>query len=676
MLQTTAPACPNLFSPVTLGKLTLPNRALMGSMHTGLEERPTLESLAAFHAERVRGGVGLIVTGGIAPNPEGAVYPGAAAMTGEAEAERHRVVTRAVHAEGGRILMQILHAGRYAFGKAAVAPSAIRAPISPITPRALTEEEVEGQIADFARAARLAVEAGYDGVEVMGSEGYLINQFMAPRTNQREDAWGGDAARRRRFGVEAVRAVREAMGPDPVLIFRLSMLDLVEGGSPWEDVVAMAREVEAAGATAINTGIGWHEARIPTIAASVPRGAFTWVTQKMVGEVAIPLITSNRINTPEVAEAALDGTGIDMVSMARPFLADAGFLAKARDGEGHRIAPCIACNQACLDHTFELKTASCIVNPRAGHETELVIMPAEARKSVAVIGAGPAGLAAALTASERGYSVTLFEASDRIGGLMTLAARVPGKEEFGPLLRWYEAEVEASGIALRLNTRATLEDLADFDEVVIASGTTPRDPALPGQDAPHVLGFEEALTTPARPGERVAIVGAGGIGFDVATYLTGDAEPEGSAMAWASSWGIGDPEDCTGGLSGAGDTARSSVAVTLMQRRPGAPGKTLGRTTGWIHRSTLRKRGVTMLGGVTYDEIVPEGIRVSLADGTRRLIEADRVILCAGQVSRRDLADALVSMGRTVHVIGGADKAAELDAKRAINQGTRLAAAL
>ena len=667
---------PNLFAPLTLGKLTLPNRALMGSMHTGLEERPTLERLAAFYGERARGGVGLIVTGGIAPNIEGAVYPGAAAMMSEDDAAKHRVVTDAVHAEGGRILMQILHAGRYAFGKDAVAPSAVRAPISPITPRALGSDEIEAQIADFARAARLAIAAGYDGVEVMGSEGYLINQFMAARTNQRDDDWGGDAERRRRFGVEVVRAVRDAMGDDPVLIYRLSMLDLVDGGSPWKDVVAMARDVEAAGASAINTGIGWHEARIPTIATSVPRAAFTWVTQKMVGEVSVPLITSNRINTPEVAEAALDGTGISMVSMARPFLADADFMAKARDGRAGRITPCIACNQACLDHTFELKTASCIVNPRAGHETELVITPAETPKSVAVVGAGPAGLAAALTASDRGHSVTLFEAGDKIGGLMQLAARVPGKEEFVPLLEWFASEVERSRITLRLNASASVDDLAEFDEVVIATGTTPRDPAIPGQAAEHVMSFEEALTTPATPGERIAIVGAGGIGFDVATYLTADAEAGDEVGAWSQSWGIGDPAEHTGGLTGSEPEQRSAVDVTLMQRRPGGLGKTLGRTTGWIHRSTLKKRGVAMMGGVTYDEITPDGLRVTASDGQERLVEADRVILCAGQVSRRDLADALIAAGRSVHVIGGADKAAELDAKRAINQGTRLAATL
>ncbi|MEL7344694.1 MAG: FAD-dependent oxidoreductase, partial [Pseudomonadota bacterium] len=663
-------------SPIGQRKAAQHHGAVMGSMHTGLEEQPTLDRLAAFYAERARGGVDLIVTGGIAPNGEGAVYPGAASMTCEADAQKHRVVTQAVHDHGGHICMQILHAGRYAFGKDAVAPSAIRAPISPITPRALETDEIETQIADFARAARLAVEAGYDGVEVMGSEGYLINQFMAARTNQRDDDWGGDAARRRRFGVEVVRAVRDAMGDDPVLIFRLSMLDLVDGGSPWTDVVSMAKEVERAGATAINTGIGWHEARIPTIATSVPRGAFTWVTEKMVGEVSVPLITSNRINTPEVAEAALADTGIAMVSMARPFLADADFMSKARDDQSARITPCIACNQACLDHTFELKTATCIVNPRAGHETELIIAPAQLPKSIAVVGAGPAGLSAALTASQRGHRVTLFEAGDQLGGLMQLAARVPGKEEFIPLLAWFKAEIQASDIAVRLNTTAMPEDLDEFDEVIVATGTTPRDPGIQGQSAAHVQGFEAALATPAKPGERVAIVGAGGIGFDVATYLTADVEPAEDVQSWSASWGIGDPRDHKAGLTGTSPDQKSDVEVTLMQRRAGGLGKRLGRTTGWIHRSTLRKRGVTMMGGVRYDEITPQGLRVTVNDTEELLIKADRIILCAGQVSRRDLADALVAKGRTVHVIGGADKAAELDAKRAINQGTRLAATL
>lgn len=664
---------PNLFRTIKIGATTLPNRVIMGSMHTGLEEEPTLERLAAFYVERARGGVGLIVTGGIAPNPEGAVYPGAAAMMTDEDAERHKVVTDAVHAEGGRIIMQILHAGRYAFGNDAVAPSAIRAPISPVVPNELSGEHVEKQIADFANAARLAVVAGYDGVEIMGSEGYLINQFMAARTNQRDDDWGGDARRRRRFGVEVVRAVRAALGRDVLLVYRLSMLDLVPGGSIWADVVAMAKDVEAAGANVINTGIGWHEARVPTIAASVPRAAFTWVTEKMVGEVGIPLVTSNRINTPEIAEAALDGTGISMVSMARPFLADADFVLKARNGNAGRIAPCIACNQACLDHTFELKTASCIVNPRAGHETELVLEPAEAQKRIAVVGAGPAGLAAALAASKRGHRVDLFEGGEAVGGLMRLAARVPGKEEFAPLLDWFEGELDASTVSVHLKTKVSANDLVAFDEVIVATGTTPRDPGLPGQDGPNVQGYAEALMAPVTPGERVAIVGAGGIGFDVATYLTGDAEP--GKEEWAKSWGVFDPELHAGGLWDARVDERSAVSVVLLQRRPGTPGKALGRTTGWIHRSVLRKRGVRMIGGVTYNEITPEGLKITTKDGPE-FVDADRVVLCAGQLSERSVADALVAKGKTVHVIGGADRAAELDAKRAIDQGTRLAARL
>ncbi|MFB7644063.1 FAD-dependent oxidoreductase [Streptomyces sp. NPDC056084] len=671
-------AYPHLLSPLDLGFTTLPNRVLMGSMHVGLEEAENgFERMAAFYAERARGGVGLMVTGGIAPNDAGRPYPGGARLTTEAEAAQHRVVTEAVHREGGRIAMQILHFGRYAYHEDLVAPSALQAPISPYVPNALSDDEVERTVEDFVRAAGLARSAGYDGVEIMGSEGYLINEFIAGATNRRTDRWGGSYENRMRFPVEIVRRTRERLGPDFIIIYRLSMLDLVPGGSTFDEVTALAQAIEAAGATIINTGIGWHEARIPTIATSVPRGAYTWVTKKLMGSVSIPLITSNRINTPEVAEQLLAEGRADMVSMARPFLADPEFVAKAGAGRPETINTCIGCNQACLDHTFSGKITSCLVNPRACHETELVLTPTKLRKRLAVVGAGPAGLAFAVSAAGRGHAVTLFDAADRIGGQLNIAKRVPGKEEFDETLRYYRTQLELLGVDVELNTEVSAADLipGGWDEIVIATGVTPRAPGIPGSDHPSVVTYLDVLRDGAPVGERVAVVGAGGIGFDVAEFLTdgGDAASL-DAETYFRQWGVDTTYGERGGLRAA-ERPKPPRQVHLLQRKTTKVGAGLGKTTGWIHRTELKHRGVTMVPGVRYDRIDDEGLHITV-DGTSTVLPVDTVVLCTGQEPRRGLYEELSAAGATVHLIGGADVAAELDAKRAIDQGTRLAAAL
>ncbi|GAB5433846.1 MAG: NADPH-dependent 2,4-dienoyl-CoA reductase [Epibacterium sp.] len=673
-------AYPHLLAPLNLGFTTLKNRVLMGSMHTGLEETRDWNRVAEFYAARARGGVALMVTGGIGPNLEGSVLPGAAMMTTEKDVENHSVVTRAVHEAGGKIAMQILHAGRYAYGPKCVAPSPVKSPISPFPPTELDEEGIEKQISDIVNAARLAQEAGYDGVEIMGSEGYFLNQFLVTHTNKREDRWGGSYENRMRLPVEVVRRVREAVGPEFILIYRLSMIDLVPNGSTFEEVVQLAKAVEAAGATIINTGIGWHEARIPTIATSVPRAAFAWVTQKLMGQVSIPVITSNRINTPEVAEDVLAQGCADMVSMARPMLADADFVAKAAAGRGDEIAPCIACNQACLDHTFGGKLTSCLVNPRACHETELTLTPAETIKSVGIVGAGPAGLSTALAAAERGHKVTLFDAADEIGGQLNMAKQVPGKEEFWGLVDWYRTMIAKAGVTLELGRRVDAADLKDFNEVIIATGVTPRDPHIPGQDHPSVLSYIDVLRHKAPVGEKVAVIGAGGIGFDVSEYLLHEGEsPAESLPLWMREWGVTDPADYRSGLAPEGPQPEAPARkVTLLQRKAERHGKRLGKTTGWIHRATLKMKDVEFVGGVNYERIDDDGLHVSFGEARENptVIKADNIVLCAGQVSERSLADKLAEMGITAHVIGGADVAAELDAKRAINQGTRLAATL
>ncbi|GGV58684.1 NADPH-dependent 2,4-dienoyl-CoA reductase [Streptomyces griseoloalbus] len=667
---------PHLLTPLDLGFTTLPNRVLMGSMHVGLEEAEGgFSRMAEFYAARARGGVGLIVTGGIAPNDEGRPYEGGARLTTEAEADQHRAVTAAVHREGGRIAMQILHFGRYAYHRDLVAPSPLQAPISPYPPRELTDAEVERTIDDYARAARLARQAGYDGVEIMGSEGYLINEFIARQTNHRTDRWGGSYENRMRFPVEIVRRVREAVGEDFIVIYRLSMLDLVPGGSTLDEVITLAKAVEAAGATLINTGIGWHEARIPTIATSVPRGAYTWVTKRLMGEVAVPLVTTNRINTPELAEQLLAEGCADMVSMARPMLADPDFVAKAADGRPEAINTCIGCNQACLDHTFSGQITSCLVNPRACHETELVLSPTRRRKRVAVVGAGPAGLACAVSAAERGHDVTLFDAASEIGGQLNVARKVPGKQEFDETLRYFRTRLTELAVDVRLETRVTADDLTGHDEVVVATGVTPRVPDIPGIDHPSVLGYLDVLRDGAPVGDRVAILGAGGIGFDVAEFLTdgGDKAYE-NPETYFRQWGVDLDYRAPGGLA-APERPNPPRTVHLLQRKTSKVGAGLGKTTGWIHRTELRHRGVTMVPGVSYDRIDDAGLHVTV-DGESTVLEVDSIVLCTGQEPRRDLYETLVAAGRAVHLIGGADVAAELDAKRAIKQGTELAAAL
>ena len=669
---------PHLLAPLDLGHVTLPNRVLMGSMHTGLEDRAAdYDKLAAYFAERARGGVGLMVTGGIAPSIEGWLKPFGGRLSMPWHVARHRKVTRAVHAEGGRICMQILHAGRYGYHPLSVAPSKIKSPITPFTPRALSARGVERTMGDFVRCATLAREAGYDGVEVMGSEGYLINQFIAERTNRRNDAWGGDAARRMRLAVEIVRRTREAVGPDFLLIYRLSMLDLVERGQDWGEIVALAKAIEAAGASLINTGIGWHEARIPTIVTSVPRGAFAWVTQRLKSEIRIPLITTNRINMPEVAEQIIGSGQADMISMARPLLADPQWVRKAVTDRADRINTCIACNQACLDHVFQNKRASCLVNPQACHETELTIQPAQQAKRVAVVGAGPAGMACAATLAERGHAVTLFDQASQIGGQFNYAKRIPGKEEFHETLRYFTHRLADSGVTLALETRvdSMLLTSGQFDEVVLATGIIPRKVHFPGSEDPRVLSYLDVLASDHPVGARVAIIGAGGIGFDVAEYLVESAPaPSTDILRWNREWGVDMTLVHRGGLVPP-QPESPARQVWLLQRTEGRPGARLNKTTGWVHRATLKSRRVQMLGGVSYERFDDEGLHVRI-DGATRVLPVDHVVVCAGQEPNRNLLDALTAAGIPTHVIGGADVAAELDAKRAIDQGTRLAARL
>jgi 2,4-dienoyl-CoA reductase (NADPH2) len=667
-----------MLKPLDLGFTTLKNRVLMGSMHVGLEEaKDGFARMAAFYAERAAGGVGLIVTGGIAPNDRARPMPGGARMTTQEEADKHKVVTQAVHDAGGKIAMQILHFGRYAYHPELVAPSALKAPINPFRPHALSSDEVEQTITDYANAAALAQSAGYDGVEIMGSEGYLINEFIAAQTNHRDDAWGGSYENRIRFPLEIVRRTRARVGPDFIIIFRLSMLDLVEGGSSKEEVVQLAQALEAAGVTILNTGIGWHEARIPTIATKVPRAAWAWVTQQLKGKVGIPLVATNRINTPEVAEQILADGMADMVSMARPFLADADFVNKAAAGKADQINTCIGCNQACLDHTFGGKITSCLVNPRACNETLMVQTPAPSKERIAVVGAGPAGLAFATTAAQRGFDVTLFDAASEIGGQFNIAKQVPGKEEFFETLRYFGKQIELTGVKLQLDKKVTASELAaaGFKQVVLATGVTPRTPEIEGIHHPKVLGYLDVLRDKKPVGKTVALIGAGGIGFDVAEYLLHEGvSPSLDKAKFFAEWGVDSTYAERGGLKTA-HIEKSPRKVYLLQRKSSKVGDGLGKTTGWIHRTSLKNREVEMVNNVTYRKVDDAGLHITVGD-KEMTIPADTVVICAGQDPQRELQAALEAAGCTVHLIGGADKAAELDAKRAIKQGTELALAI
>jgi len=665
-----------LLSPLDLGFTTLKNRALMGSMHTMLEEAPNgFERAAVFYAERARGQVALIVTGGIAPNEEGWVAPHAAKLTNAEEVAKHKLITKAVHAEGGKICMQILHTGRYGYHDKVVGPSPIQAPINFFEPREMTTDDIERTIEDYAKCAKLAQEAGYDGVEVMGSEGYLINQFIVKRTNHRTDEWGGVYENRMKFPIEIVKRVRERVGENFIIIYRLSMLDLVEDGSTWEEVVQLAKEIEKVGATIINTGIGWHEARVPTIATPVPRGGFAWVTKRMMGEVNIPLVTTNRINMPGVAERILQDGAADMVSMARPFLADENLMLKAYENRADEINTCIACNQACLDHTFGGQVCSCLVNARACHETELNFLPTKNKKKIAVVGAGPAGMAAATLAAERGHEVHLYESESEIGGQFNMAKVIPGKEEYAETIRYYGKMIEKHGVHLHLNTRVDKDMLlaGNFDEIVLATGVTPRKLNIEGIDHSMVLDYAEVLYHNKPVGKRVALVGAGGIGFDMAEFLAHEGEsPSLHVEHYMKEWGV-DMSYEEGGAKTVPAPAPSPREIFLLKRSSGKHGKNLGKTTGWIHRASLRMKKVNMLANVTYEKIDDDGLHINVS-GEYQLLKVDNVVVCAGQVALRDMYEALQAAGKTVTLVGGSNEASELDAKRAIKEASEWAA--